>query len=169
MIRLLLASGREVDTLAKSIAGSELWHNTTAAEVAREGENLWFEGESEEEAARRTRNYPLIAELLDFFDLDPATTRQQLRELPELRDTFISDLFALAIFLCDDFLTVSAESAFTSTTAARFFQIAQRLPMELQMLLCNSVFGNVKNSVLSQHSEPAFKKLGRQLATSGSL
>jgi len=90
VIRLLLASGREVDTLAKSIAGSELWYNTTAAEVARKGENLWFEGESEEEAVRRTRNYPLIAVLLDFFDLDPATTRQQLRELPELRDTFIS-------------------------------------------------------------------------------
>jgi len=40
------------------------------------------------------QNGPLIATLIDSFEVDPVTTRQQLRELPELRDTFISDLFA---------------------------------------------------------------------------
>jgi len=114
-------------------------------------------------------NGPLIDNLIESFDLDPDATRQQLRELPELRDPFISDLYALVIFLCDDLLTMSAGSSTSSLhKAARFFQIARCLPMELQMVLCNRVFGARKNSVLTKHSEPAFKKLGRLLVTSNS-
>ena len=84
---------------------------------------------------------PLIATLFDSFDADPTTTRQQLRELPELRDTFISDLFALVIFHSEGLLTVSnksslsSSSSITSQKTARFFQITKCLPMELQMML----------------------------------
>ena len=116
--------------------------------------------------------WPLIAALINFFDADPAATRQQLRELPELRDSFTTDLFALVIFLCDGLLRVSVESSASSSSsttnkdnkAARFFQIAQALPMELQMLLCNRVFGTGKTIILTKHSETAFKKLGNLLA-----
>ena len=38
------------------------------------------------------------------------------------------------------------------------------LPIELQMVLCNRVFGAAKGTALTKHSEPAFKKLGRLLA-----
>jgi len=157
-----LASGREVDTKTKSIAGEYEWNNKTAAETARvQGTILREEEESEEEYSRRKQNGPLIAVLLDSFEADPATTRQQLRELPELRDPFISDLFALVVFICDGLLNVSVES---SSSSARFFRIAQLFPMELQMVLCNRAFGAVKSSVLTKYSEPAFKKLGRLLA-----
>ena len=95
------------------------------------------------------------------FDLDSVTSSQQLGN----RDPFISsDLFAQVIFLCDDLLTVRAESsAFSSANnnkEARFFQIARCLPMELQMMLCNRVFGAGKDIVLTKPSELAFKKLG---------
>ena len=155
IVQLLFASGREVDTKIKTIAGPARWNNKTAAEIAR------LQG-------------PLIAALIDSFEADPAATRQQLRELPELRDSFMSDLFALVVFLCDGLLlTVDAESSasffvfFTkpsTSQAVRFFRIAQSLPMELQMVLCNRVFGSGKDHVLTKHSEPAFKKLGRFLA-----
>ena len=103
-------------------------------------------------------NGSLIAALIDSFDLDPAYTRQQLRELPELRDPFISDLFALVVFLCDGLLTVgtgsfaSSSSANNNNKAARFFRVARCLPMDLQMTLCNHVFGSSKVIVLTKNS-----------------
>ena len=48
----------------------------------------------------------------------------------------------------------------------KFFQITRGLPMELQMMLCHRVFGAEKDIVLTKHSEPAFKKLGRLQAMS---
>jgi len=42
--------------------------------------------ESEENFTRIKGYGPLITYLIDSFDLDPATTCQQLRELPDLRD-----------------------------------------------------------------------------------
>jgi len=167
IVQLILASGRDVDTKTKSIAGPSLWNNKTAAEIARyQGVRIKGGGEPEEDFSRAKRNGPLIAALIDSFDLDPDATYQQLRELPELRNSFIGDLFALVVFLCDDLLVVNASS--TNKKATRFFQIAHRLPMELQMMLCNRVFGAGKDTVLTKHSEPAFKKLGRMLASSGS-
>jgi len=85
-----------------------------------------------------------------------------------VRDPFISDLFALVVFLCDDLLTLKAVSSDPSSSnkASRFFVIAQLLPMELQMALCNRAFGSSKNFVLTKNSEPAFKKLGKVLAWS---
>jgi len=104
--------------------------------------------ESDLDYTRKKQNGPLIATLIDSFDADPDATRRQLRELPELRNSFISDLFALVVFLCDGLLVVSIGSSSstlppstTSKKTARFFQIAHCLPMELQMLLCNRVYG----------------------------
>jgi len=164
-----LVSGRDVNTKkkTKSIAGTGSWHNKTAAGIARrQGIREKFANESQEDYTRKNHNGPLIATLLDSFDADPVTTRQQLRELPGLRDFFIGDLFALVVFLCDDLLTVRAESSPSSNSkeAARFFPIARCLPMELQMVLCSRLFGSGKDIVLTKHSEPAFKKLGRLLA-----
>jgi len=173
VVQLILASEREVDTKTKSIAGPAPWNNKTAAEQARsQGTRVRPVGESGEVFYRKTKNGPLIADLLDSFNADPETTRQQLREVPGIRDSFIGDLFALVVFLCDDLLAVKAEpsssTSFPSTTSktTRFFQIARCLPMELQMVLCNCVFGARKNAVLTKHSEPAFKKLGSLLAWS---
>jgi len=173
IVQLILASERHVDTQTKTVAGHAAWNNKTAAEHALFQETRTKdEGESEEEHQRMKQNGPLIAALLDSFDVDPVTTRQQLRELPGIRDSFISDLFSLVIFLCDDLVSVRAESSTTSTSTtkkiARFFKISQSLPMELQMVLCHRVFGAGKNIVLTKHSEPAFKKLGKLLAMSDS-
>jgi len=170
VVQLVLVSEREITTTPKSIAGAAPWNGKTAAEMARfHATRLKDEGESEQDYTRMKQNGPLIADLLDSFDLDPATTRQRLRELPLFRDPFIGELFAVVVFLCDDLLAVDTESSSSTTSnmVARFFQIAQCLPMELQMVLCNRCYGAGKNMVLTKHSEPAFKKLGKLFSGSG--
>ena len=93
VVQLILASGREIDTQATALSGFAPWREKTAAGIARfQGIRSLAQGESDRNYARRKRNCPLIAELIDSFDVDPATTHQQLRELPELRETFIGDL-----------------------------------------------------------------------------
>ena len=104
--------------------------------------------------------------LLEAFRADPISTRQQLRELPHFRGPFISEVFALVVFLSDGLLHVSESTTQQQqheSDARKFFQIAAQLPQELQMVLCNRVFGSGKDLVLTKHSEPAFKKLTKQL------
>ena len=150
-----------MNTTTKSLDGTSSGSNKTAADMARfQGTRAQYPWESDENYARGKQNGPLIATLLESFDADPVTVREQLRELPELRDPFISDLFALVIFLCDDLLVVNAASSL-NFKAARFFEMSRRLLMELQMMLCNRVFGAGKDRVLRKNSEPAFKRLGR--------
>ena len=53
VVHLILASGREVDTKTKSIAGTETWNNKTAAEMARfQGTRAKLEAQSDEEYTR---------------------------------------------------------------------------------------------------------------------
>ena len=121
VVQFILSTGREVDTKTKSVAGDQSWNEKTAAEIGRvQATRAEYQGELEEDYTRRKQNGPLIAALIDTFDADPVTTRQQLRELPEIRDSFISDLFAELIFFCDGLLAVSVEASGTDK-AARFF------------------------------------------------
>jgi len=105
VVQLLLASGRKVHIKTRSIAGNARWNDTTAAEVARYRAELQNGQDLQEGFLLRLENCPQIAALLKKFQDDPATTRQQLRELPHLRDSFISEVFALVVFLSDDLLS----------------------------------------------------------------
>jgi len=184
IVRLILASGRYVNTQTRVQSPREYvdgWHNTTPSEVARlQSQRAQHESETLDEFNNCVQNGPLIADLLDAYNADPTATRQQLRELPDLRNPFIGALFALVIFHCDGLLSFTKKtkkclSASPPTfpifaknpakdRAARFFYMAQGLPMELQMMLCNRAFGSMKDVVLTQHSEPAFKHLTRSFS-----
>ena len=160
VVQLILASGREVDTQTKSLDGVDPWNNKNPAEIAQwVGAEPMDPEDTEEDYIRAKKNCLQIADLIESFDLDPATTRQQLRELPHLRTSFFSAVFALVVFLCDDLLVIKP----LTTKTSRFLRIAVQLPMELQMVLCNRLFGSGKDHVLTNHSEPAFKKLARKL------
>jgi len=166
VVELLLVSGRELDTKIKSRDSPAAWGNKTAIEIAR----LQGSSQSEpEEDHPRIKYCPLIVSLLESFEANPAAVRRQLRELPHLRDPFIGNVFALVVFLCDGLLRVKkvkakATGASASSSSERFFWVASRLPMELQMLLCNRVFGSRKEVVLTKYSEPAFMRLARKKA-----
>ena len=70
-------------------------------------------------------------------------------------------MFALVVFVSDGLLEIKDTT--TRTPAARFFSIARRLPLELQMMLCHRVVGSAKEIIPGKDSEVAFKELARKL------
>jgi len=111
------------------------------------------------EMARKGENAPIIA-VLERFLANPAQTRCELRV--KLGVLGAADVFALAVFLCDDLLQLKPDAAATTTTS-RFFSIASKLPLELQMVLCHRAVGSMKQNILRKDSENAFKDLVRIL------
>ena len=71
----------------------------------------------------------------------------------------------MSFFNSASHLAASADHAATAA-APRFFTIAKRLPMELQMILCRRAVGSMKQSILRKDSEAAFKSLARILLES---
>jgi len=74
-------------------------------------------------------------------------------------DVMAAEMFALTVFVSDELLQIEV----TTPTAARFFNIARRLPLELQMIICHRVVGSRKEIIRDQDSEVAFKSLAESL------
>jgi len=98
--------------------------------------------------------------VLQRFIANPALTRHELRVRLGFTEALAAEVFALTVFLCDGLLQLKPAIV---TTTTRFFAIAKRLPMELQMILCNFVAGSKKQNILRKDSEVAFKSLARIL------
>jgi len=65
--------------------------------------------------------------------------------------------YALVIFLCDGLLQVNRQ---LKNNAVRFFGIAKRLPMEIQMLLCQRASSCILVDISDEKSRLAFFVLG---------
>lgn len=111
-----------------------------------------------------------IAKLLEELMGDQMGTMRRLQVELGLIDPVAAYLFASVVFLCDEFFTLEEEEEEEEKkgleikkTALRFFALARRLPMELQMVLCHRVYGSMRNRVLSKDSENAFRALVREL------
>jgi hypothetical protein len=116
----------------------------------------------------KDRNNTEVVSLLERFLANPQLVCHQLRVKLGMLDEMASEIFALVVFACDGLLQLKSTSvaSVTSSIASRFFTIAARLPMELQMILCNTVVGSTKQTLLRKDSEPAFKSLARSLLLS---
>jgi len=111
--------------------------------------------------------------LLERFLANPVQTRHELRVMLGMLDELAAEVFALTVFLCDDLLQLRPAAlaatpnpaAVSSAAAAaiRFFTLAKRLPMELQMILCHRAVDSAKESVLRKDSEAAFHSLAKNL------
>ena len=97
-----------------------------------------------------------VATLLERFEENPAETRQEVRVEIGWYDDAAAEMFALAVFVSDELLQVKDT---TPSPAARFFNIATKLPLELQMVLCHRLVGSGKDIIPGQDSEEAFKSL----------
>ena len=75
-------------------------------------------------------------------------------------DEMAAEMFALVVFVSDGLLQITDA---TPSPAARFFSIARRLPLELQMVLCYRQVGSCKEIIHGKDSEVAFKVLARRL------
>jgi hypothetical protein len=112
----------------------------------------------------RDNNRPEVMSLLERFMVNPVEVRHEIRVELGLVDEDAAELFAMTVFLCDEFLKIE-ESTLSSETA-RFFKIATELPLELQMVLCYRVFGSAKENIKSKDSEAAFKYFAKRFSSS---
>ena len=99
-----------------------------------------------------------VVTLLERFKENPVETRHAMRVDLGLLDELAAEMFALVVFVSDGLLQSNST---TPSPAARYFSIASQLPLDLQMVLCNRVFGSPKDFVLSRTSEPGFHLLAR--------
>ena len=155
VVQHLLASGREIDTERRSA-----YNNKTAAE---HGRRIVPRGpdDTDEDYYRKKTNGPLCADLIDEYEREPEHLHvfHRLRRQPGLREYFIGHLFALVVFHSDSFVVINERTAHSYTR--RFFRITSQLPLDLQMVLCNRIFGSPRDIILSRDSEPGFQLLAR--------
>jgi len=156
VVQLLLASEKEIDTRRRST-----FNNKTAAEQGRAtGMRTTKEAGETEEIFQRKKTYsPLCADLINEYERDQVAVRRRLRRQPGLREYFIGHLFALVVFHSDSFAIINVRTAHPDTR--RLFRITWQLPLDLQMVLCNRIFGSPRDIILSRDSEPGFQLLAR--------
>jgi len=98
-----------------------------------------------------------VVTLLERFKSDAAQTRHAMRVELGVLDELAAEMFALVVFVSDGLLQIKD----AASSAARFFSIARRLPLELQMGLCYRQVGSDKEIIPGKESEVAFKELAR--------
>ena len=82
--------------------------------------------------------------LQERFVANPALTHFLVRKRFGLLDELAAGVYALIFFLCDGLLQLKPPAgAGAGATATRFFGIASKLPMELQMVLCLRAVGSI--------------------------
>jgi hypothetical protein len=101
-----------------------------------------------------------VISLLERFRDYPEETRYQVRVELGCLEEMAAEIFALAVFLCDGLLELKEENR---AGAARFFRMAKKLPMELQMVLCHRVVGSAGGNIPGEQREVAFKELTRRI------
>ena len=106
----------------------------------------------------KQRDETEVVTLLERFKNDASKTRSEVKLELGLVDDLAAEMFALVVFVSDGLLQVK-----DTTPAARFFNIARRLPLELQMMLCFRQVGSAREIISGKDSEVAFKELARRL------
>jgi len=101
-----------------------------------------------------------IATLLERFKEKPVKTRHAVRVELDWYNEAAAEVFAVAVFVSGGLLQIKDT---TLSPAARFFSIARRLPLELQMVLCFRQVGSAKVIIQGKESEVAFKELAKRL------
>jgi len=103
-----------------------------------------------------------VVSLLERFFSNPTQTRHEVRVRLGVLNEVAAEVFALTVFLCDNLLRLKP-TLISSNHATRFFAISTKLPMDLQMVLCHRAVGSMKQHILHEDSEAAFKLLARNL------
>ena len=107
----------------------------------------------------KNRGMKEVVTLLERFKENPLETRHAVRVDLRWYSQAAAMVFALVIFVSDELLAIRQ----TTTPATRFFRITSRLPLELQMVLCNRVVGLAKEIIPRRACEAAFKALAIQV------
>jgi len=106
-------------------------------------------------------DYTKVVTLLERFKDNPVKTRHAMKVELGFVDDLAAEVFALVVFVSDGLLQIKDTTS--PSSAARFFNIARRLPLELQMMLCHRQVGSDKEIIPGKDSEVAFKALAGSL------
>jgi len=93
------------------------------------------------------------------YRADPLGTNRKLRHEFGFDARLAADFFALIFLASDGLLQVPQIVISSMSSADRFFGITRRLPVELQMWLCNVIARTGRTAILLKDSEPAFQRL----------
>jgi len=155
IIEWLIASGKDLGDIQNKkgrVWDGRRWNYCTALEISGQGKK-----------SKTTA-------LLERFITNPDLTRYEIRAKLRIPEALAAQVFALTVFLCDELLQFKPISRLAATpnraaaaAATRFFAIAAKLPMELQMILSHKACGSTQERILNQESELAFKALARAL------
>ena len=168
IVDLLLTSGRVNDANTRSADGPDGWNGKSVSEITvSDAFHHFF---TEMRASITTRRNAVGQEISDKvrrFSEDPASEISRLQSRPQHRDAFIGSMFGVLIFLSDRFFLLKSAKEMEPEPENRkkiwrFLAIALALPMELQMMMCNRIYGSSKDLVLTKQSEPAFKALAKE-------
>ena len=70
-----------------------------------------------------------------------------------------AEVFALLVFYSDEYVSFVEGDGELLNRTRRFFGLARRLPLELQMTLCNVTCGLGRPIIAKSLSEAAFKRM----------
>ena len=125
--------------------------------------DLGDESNPKTDAIRRAKMWGKnkIAALLEKYRQRRVETIYVLRRKCGYYDRLAANVFAVVVFLSDGLLKMRDEEV--RTPATRFLEIANRLPMELQMVLSYTAAGCPGDIMSALLTENAFLKLARKL------
>jgi len=174
VVREIIASGRVFDPLVRSVEGEEAWHGLSPSEIAS------LNGYNElADLVAQYIHHPLDVKLkirlesgfagiflLSFFYLPAVACLVPLTSFLCLFSSFstLAEVFALIVLICDAYVSVVSNSE-NDSEAVRFFKIASKLPMELQMGLSYRIFKSSKDVLSVAETETALRKSFKCLAS----
>lgn len=98
----------------------------------------------------------LIHNMIECNNKKPEKFRRDLQRILKLDADFASQVFAVILYHCDDYLSFGER---ISAQTGRFFKITKQLPMELQMLICNLQYRRKKIFIPKKDLESALRKM----------
>jgi len=106
-----------------------------------------------------TSNYSTpITFFLSKYRSNPQQATFKTRVSLGYPDAVAAQLFAQVVFVSDGLIRVR-EVEYSNDRAKRFINLAARLPMELQMVLCYRLAGSARNNIAGADREAAFKDI----------
>jgi len=113
----------------------------------------------------RATQYPDMTALLGRFRENQVRTRYEVRAELGCHEEMAADLFALVVFVSDGLLACGGGDVAPAAARSRFFGIATRLPVELQMVLCYRLAGSQQGEIIPGGiRELSFRDLARRVS-----
>jgi len=112
----------------------------------------------------RQSDMPTI-KLLENFLRDQDKTRFEVQMELGMTRPMASNLFGMVVFLCDGLVLVKDHSStsqeINAMNSTKFFDVVQKFPMELQMMISNFAFGINEELIKAADREKGLKDVAR--------